>query len=261
MKRLYRYSLTLALLLLAINFYGVLFGTYNPPAKEIWGMGENDRIIETLDAEDLNRIDGEDDDDYFTRITKQLDDYLIHGPSKMTAVWDNYFLWLHDAIRVNNQYFHENLDIERGLKKGTGLCSQHSKILFSVLRENGYDSRILHLSGHVATAVLDRKNNWYILDSNYGVIIPSSIEEIENDPSQITEYYEASYRDIPPVVQLPMQSLYETSENNRLADPTVEEGWKIFYFEVVMNYLKWLFPFVLLILSLWGIKNSDRAKP
>lgn len=260
MNLIFRISLVFSALLLAINFYGEIFGSYVLPTQANWDMGDHDRLIEELTVSDLDHRTNESDQDYFYRITKQINEYMIHGEPNKTAIWDNYFLWLHDTVRADTPLFVENYNVARGLRKGIGQCSQHSNILFSALKNNGYDARILRLSGHVVAAVTDNEQNWYMLDADYGVVIPASLEQIEENPQSVMDYYAHSYSIISPDMRLPMIDLYGTADDNRLFDPIKADGQKAYYFEEFANYLKWLFPIILLIIALWGIRRSSLKK-
>ena len=71
------------------------------------------------------------------------------------------------------------------------MCSQHAIIESEILNERGISSRMIGLSGHVVlqTHVDEKQNEWWVLDPDYGVVIPYSLEAIETNPNLIAPFY------------------------------------------------------------------------
>ena len=71
------------------------------------------------------------------------------------------------------------------------MCFQHAIIEAEVLKEKGIQSRMIVLSGHVVVhaEISEKKNEWWVLDPDYGVTIPYSISHIEANPQIIEPYY------------------------------------------------------------------------
>lgn len=250
----------ISVVLLGINVYGVLFGKYEQPDIASWGMGNQDRILKSLSIEELDKKKSEADEEYFNRVTLLVNHYLIHAPSVRTAIWDNYFLWLHDVIRPENTYFYENMDLKRSLEKGVGLCSQHSNVIYLIFSANGYESRIVRLFGHVVAAVKDKQGKWFIADADYGIVIPLSLEQIEQNPASVNKYYDREYKNIPADVQLPMEAIYGSADNNRMLDIKNEEGWKKYYIEIISDYLKWPIPLFLISVSFFLLVRTGKQR-
>lgn len=245
---------------MSANIYGFFIGEYKVPMKNNWGMGNEDRVLDQLEEEDLNKLDSETDEEYFGRLTNQINNYIIHGNSIGTAFWDNYFMWAYDIFEPETQYFNENLDIKRILNKGRGLCSQHAKIVFIALNNNGYTSKVVHLFGHVVATVKDQNGKWYISDADYGILIPLSLEAIENNTRIINNYYDPIYKTIPAGVQLPMEEFYGSSDDNKMVDPIRGINGKIYYFEMITDYFKWVLPVILLLISFYNLRNKKNRQ-
>ena len=70
-----------------------------------------------------------------------------------------------------------------------GLCSQHAIIVDGILKDKNIPSKIVRLTGHlVVMAEVSSDENW-ILDSDYDVIVPYSLTEIEKDSTIIIPFY------------------------------------------------------------------------
>jgi hypothetical protein len=104
---------------------------------------------------------------------------------------ENYLLFSASYIMPKIFLKYELMDYRRALERGVGLCSQHAIIVADVLKEKGIHAKMIGLSGHVvATAEVDDKNNeWWVIDADYGVIIPHSLGEIEKRPDIVAPYY------------------------------------------------------------------------
>jgi hypothetical protein len=218
-------------------------------------MGLNDRTISRLKKNDLDKQSGEEDADYFTRVTQLVDRYFIHGRARKVKPWDNYLLWLHDTLRPDKPYFRETVNIDRALRQGVGQCSQFSLIVAGVLADNGYDVRILRLLGHVVASARTQQGKWYVLDANYGVTMPHDLEYIENHPLILDEYYREIYQTIPQDVQLPMKDIFASKTNNKTYTIIGQKGWKAYYFEKFSDYLIWVLPALGLVFSFWRLRR------
>ena len=84
----------------------------------------------------------------------------------------------------------ERLDYENIVSKGVGICSQVALGVADFVQKNGEEAYVWGLDGHVVAVVgplSDGKT--YIVDGDYGVYLPLTPEEIENDPSLIASSY------------------------------------------------------------------------
>ncbi len=261
-KTLAAILLVFAAALLLLNIYGLTLGQYPQPPKSEWDMGPSDRVLASLSVSQLYRQRDEQDEAYFQRITRQVDQYLLHGYNIPIKPWDNYLLWLHDQLRSEVNYFDETINPARALKQGIGQCSQFSLILVSVLVDQGYDARVVRLNGHVVATARSRQGTWQILDANYGVVIPHELRYVEQNPQILAPIYGPIYRQIPEGVQLPMEQLYSSAENNRIFTLKQQRGAKAYYFESLAEYLIWVLPLLAIGLArvLWR-KSSQPPLP
>ena len=104
--------------------------------------------------------------------------------------YENYLLWLAQYLRPEIYKKYEFCNYKKAIERKVGLCSQHAIILCGILNEKSIPCKIVGLSGHVvAMAKVNERENW-ILDADYGVIIPFSIKKIEKNPAIIVPFYE-----------------------------------------------------------------------
>lgn len=167
-----------------------------PPAEAIEGpLGFEQGVG---DVEDLYRGAGEPMAAYLDRLTKAVAGGVVHywteGDSWTTAdtrytrisVFDNYLLWM---LSFQSQYQdslqnYEFVTPRKALDRGYGFCSQVSKIVYSILVDQGIDATIYSVPAHTVV-----ESNGNVLDSDYGVFVPHSLIEIQQDPSIIDSYY------------------------------------------------------------------------
>lgn len=115
-----------------------------------------------------------------------IDKYHLRIP-----FYENYILNFASYIYPKIFLHYEFMDYRRAVERGVGLCSQQSIILSELLKQRGIDTKIVGLNGHVVvTALADNVNQtWWILDPDYGVVIPDSLSEIEKNTDIVKPYY------------------------------------------------------------------------
>jgi len=84
----------------------------------------------------------------------------------------------------------ERADWRTALLVGVGYCSQQATVLARYLREQGVDACAMGLGGHVVTVAAIPQGQW-VLDPDYGVVLPHSLRELEEKPELVRGYYEA----------------------------------------------------------------------
>lgn len=106
-------------------------------------------------------------------------------------IYENYLLFFASYIYPKTYKKYEFANYKKAIERGVGYCSQYSIIISEILKEKGIESKIIGLNGHVvATAKVDKNNNkWWVVDPDYCVVIKHSIEEIENNPEIIRNFY------------------------------------------------------------------------
>ena len=173
-------------------------------------------------------------------------------------VYENYILFLVNYLYPKSfpkAYMirkYEFCDYDRAIERGVGLCSQHATVLSQLLNKRNIRCQVLRLDGHVvAYAEVDSvKNKWWVLDADYGVIIPYSIKKIEKETSLIRFYYEqAGYS---PARTSKLMNIYE-SKGNKLCYDSNEYFGKRIFFEKMCYFLKWVIPIFFVLISFFLI--------
>lgn len=113
-----------------------------------------------------------------------IDKYHLRVPP-----WENYLLYLRSFTKPQTYLKYEFCDYRKAIERRVGLCSQQSLIISGILEENGFKTKILSLYGHVVASAEVSKDKWWIVGPDYGIVIPHSIEEIENNPEIVRPYY------------------------------------------------------------------------
>jgi len=102
---------------------------------------------------------------------------------------ENWILYTLSYLKPDTYRDYEFCSYRRALRRGTGRCGQQALALVSYLSEHGVETGFIALGGHaVATAKVDG-SRWYVLDADYGGVIPFDIETAQRDPEATLEYY------------------------------------------------------------------------
>jgi hypothetical protein len=256
MKIFSKILLAVGLLLLSINIFG-LFKTMRNPAvyseeKTIRNRLNDISIKYPEILEMLKRKPNENNIDFAVRINKVVNDGFIHywktaGIDKYherVPVWENYLLYAASYINPEKYRMYEFSNYKKNLERGVGLCSTHSTIVKGVLLENGIKAELLDVGGHhvVVRAELNDTAT-YMLDPDYGIVVPHDTAAITANP----ELVRAPYKD--------MAELYYPDA----VDPyTTEILVKIFgdrkhvysvdnWFETFSYRAIWIIPFLLML--------------
>ncbi|MGQ0749518.1 MAG: transglutaminase-like domain-containing protein [Betaproteobacteria bacterium] len=160
---------------------------------------------------------------------------------------ENYILFV--ASYLIPQYYrkYEFRDYRRAIERGVGLCSQHAIIVAEILRKKGLASGIVSMPTHadmpghvVATArVDDARNEWWILDADYGVVVPHGIEAVRAQPSIVAPYYRRRGYDEQTVATL--VSNY-AKDARVFPDGAKNYGVMTYWAEAIAYALIWIIP-------------------
>lgn len=183
--------------LFALNAYGLttsLRADALPPYVEAQGK----RVITLDEFRSVANADTTDRAAYVTRLTMTLHTGLVHSDADYPdalhhfdytiPAQENYLLWLYQFRGEKYDRWMFN-DAYRAFEKGYGLCSDYSMILVSVLRERGISARIVEMREHVVAEAEIAPGAWWVLDADFGVVVPHSIAEMENNPAIIMNDY------------------------------------------------------------------------
>lgn len=264
MKSFQKIIFFIGLVLLGINIYG-LFKSLREPGiyNEQNTKKVNDITIKYPEVkEQLQRKDGETAKDFAQRITYVVADGMLYywkGVGYKTnnddlskynlrvPVWENYLLWLPYALKGKDYAGYEFSNYKKNLERGVGLCSTNSIVLKGVLNKYGIKAELWDIDGHhvVTRALVDKeKNEWWMLDASYGIVVPFDIPAIEANPEIIRD----AYKDVASKYKPNAPNAYSTdriigyygSKNNHAYSM---DGFK----EDLMYWAKWIIPFLLML--------------
>lgn len=189
----------LGLVLFVINLSGLFISMRNPEIYSEKKTGRlNDITIKMEDArKEIVRKADESDKIFEIRINDVVSKSMLHYWKQEASkrynmrvpVWENYLLFCINSFRKDSRY--EFVNYNKGLERGVGLCSSHSIIVKGVLVDNGIEAQLWDIAGHVVVRAKVSENEWYILDPDYGLVVPHDIPEIEANPEIVRPAYAA----------------------------------------------------------------------
>ena len=158
-------------------------------------------------------------------------------------IYENYLLFLSRFIYPKIFKKYEFLDWQKALERGVGLSSQFAIIESEILNENGINSKIILLSGHIVVMTQYNSNNWMIVDPRYGVNIPFDITFIQNNVDIIEEFYIDKGYDSATVTEL--KENYKEEGNFIIKNADVYKG-RSGIVESISYWLIWIIPITLI---------------
>ncbi len=252
-------ALTLAVLLLTLNVTGFFYlperhsKTYgNTRIKAGVALREPNDVLAGLSS--LESLKGEAD---VARLTELFSAGVMHywpAPDD----WDTEILtdfrenWVTAAIErielimlknglkaVPDYVRRERLDYDHIIAKGVGICSQVALAVTDFVQKRGAEAYTWGLDGHVVSVVGPLEDGrTYIVDSDYAVYLPLSVEEIVQQPSLIKPaYLAAGYNEKEADV---LAKIYGQDGNFRYG---TQLSWKV-------TVLQWGLPAVLIVISI-----------
>lgn len=146
----------------------------------------------------LKKKQNESNVDFAVRINKVVNDGFIHywkeaGIRKYherVPVWENYLLYSASYINPTRYRTYEFSNYKKNLERGIGLCSTHSTIVKGVLLNNGIKAELMDVGGHhvVVRAELNDTAT-YILDPDFGIVVPNDTSAISANPELVRDPY------------------------------------------------------------------------
>ena len=133
----------------------------------------------------------------------------------------------------------------RAVERGVGLCSQQAIIVEELLRKNGIPAAIVGLSGHVVVrAQVDPdRRRWWVLDADYGVVIPEDLATLERNPATIRQSYSrAGYSE---EKILALMKIYGAA-GNTVHGTAWDYSRRKYVIEEASYVLIWLIPFLMI---------------
>jgi hypothetical protein len=105
---------------------------------------------------------------------------------------ENWVLFALSYLKPGTYRDYEFCSYRKALERGTGRCGQQSLALVSFLEERGFQTGFVELGGHSIATVKVAPSEWYLLDTDYGGVIPFDIQTAERNPSSVLRYYSSS---------------------------------------------------------------------
>jgi len=152
----------------------------------------------------LAALDANDRSTYLVALTKLISQAVLHywqpegiDRYNIRLPWsENYLLRAWSYLDPKFFAMYEFQDHRRALARGIGLCSQHAIIETGILQEKGIPARLIELHGHVVLTAEVEDGHWWILDPDYGLVIPMSLDAAEEHATEVAQLYgEAGFSD------------------------------------------------------------------
>ncbi|MFT6087123.1 MAG: hypothetical protein ACI9DS_001586 [Glaciecola sp.] len=185
--------------------------------------------------------------EYAKRVTRVIADgtahleWESHDPvsfHQLVPAWENWIIFLmgkYSGIPEYERYHFSNP--YKSIERGIGICGDASIVMSQMLEKNGIEAQILTFPGHVVvTANIDTQQ--FIFDADFGVVIPSSAEQLNKDVGVLRGLY---------------SSQGHPESDDRFFEYTYSKEFKVwegpehfitkkFYFEKFAYVAKWIVP-------------------
>ncbi len=256
------FFLSLAILLLGLNIYGLIqpIPTYKAIKnislhKQNLIRGPKSRTIQLLRSVSLESIEKIG----VYKLNEAFARSIIHyWPEKRNYfyIYENWLIYflqkIESRFRIEKTYFTniERFDWERVIQSGYGYCSQVTLALYDFLKEKGQKSDIIAVNGHVllGTSFFE---DYYLMDADFNVVIKASVEEIYNNPKIVEEAYRNAGQDIGKAKTI--SDMFASQEDNWIGSRD-DYYPMLSNFYLIANFLKWALP--MLLLSFMFLRNS-----
>ena len=257
----------LGILLLCINMIGLFKSMRNPEIYQEEQKLHNRLKDITIEYPQINemlvRKEGESNKDFAVRINKVVNDGFSHywkeeGVTKYNLrvpVWENYLLWAASYVSPEEYRRYEFSDYRKNLERGVGLCSSHSIVVKGVLNENNIDASLWDIAGHVVVRAAVDNEQAYILDPDFGIVVPYDTAAIEANPELVRPYYKD-------MAHLYYPDAVEPYTTDHVVEIYGKEGNHTYtvdnWFEHFSYYAIWILPLVLMLPHVLGlVKRSS----
>ena len=269
MRTLNRLLFLFGILLLGFNTIGLFKSLRNP---EIYREENNlknrisDITIHYPQIKDLlMRRTGESNKDFAIRVNKIVNDGFSHywkeeGISRYNLrvpVWENYLLFAASFIQPETYRRYEFSNYKKDLERGVGLCSSHSIVVKGVLNDNGIDASLWDIAGHVVVRAQVDDHEWYILDPDFGVVVPYDTAAIEANPELVRPSYANMVDLYYPEAKDPYTTDHVVVIYGKAGNHTYTvDNW----FEYFSYVTLWIIPFLFMLpfLLAWVRKKSKK---
>jgi len=190
-----------------------------------------------------------------------MDKYLLRVP-----VYENYILFIMSYIMPDNFLPYEYTQYNKALKRGIGMCDQQTIALDGILKSQNIESKMIDTPHHFfETALADpATNEWWILDPDYGVVVPYDIQQITDNPELVRPFYLNEGYSNKTIDHL-VDNVYQ-NHNIKIHPDISEYSTKLYPFERLSYVFIWLIPLVCILPFTIGIlhkavRRYRRKKP
>jgi len=253
---------SVAVLLLIINIYGVSQSL----RSELLVEGRTDfsggHLLSYIDSmQKLHQLSQRNthDERFLIEVANVFSNAIIHITSNRETnltyhykvpIWENYFLYFRQTLLDEPLY--EFIDYKRAVERGGGQCGQQVSALTSYLQENGYDTSIIGLHGHVVAGVKLKSGKEFVIDPDFGVFIPHSINVLEKSESLVVQYYGKHNLNL---WQYYRQDL-DVFDKNTVTKGAGKERYPLGYWFEKLSYLfKWALPLGVIIFCFFNLSK------
>jgi hypothetical protein len=199
----------------------------------------------------------ETDIQFAERMTKVVSRALSHVEweyfpaeqfNQLIPIWENYFLYFlgtFSGIPEYERYHYANF--ERSIKRGIGVCGDASMVLSQLLEQHQIKNEIVTFPGHVVIAAYFDNGQKFLLDPDFGVVIPFGLDSIAKNSQFVANLYlKAGYTNAD----------YQFFNRIYRAGYNQWQGVEHFitnkyYFEKISYWLKWPLPIVMILFAAW----------
>ncbi|MEO8764340.1 MAG: hypothetical protein ABI416_08635 [Ginsengibacter sp.] len=243
-------------ILLIINIYGLFSSLRNPAIYSEEKTLRNrigDITIRYPQIKDLLiRKDHESNKDFAIRINKVVNDGFAHywkeeGITKYNLrvpIWENYLLYFASFVDPKEYKKYEFSNYKKDLERGLGLCSSHSIVVKGVLNDNGIKAELLDVGKkHVVVRAELDGDSAYILDPDFGIVVPYDTGAIQANP----ELVRGPYRNMAALYYPDAKEPYTTEImvdifGKKKYVYTVDNWFEYFSYRAI-----WIIPFLLMV--------------
>jgi hypothetical protein len=215
----------------------------------------------------LKKSPEETEQEFNQRITTVIADSLAHIHwneeedntiyNQLVPIWENYFLYFAGQLTSIPEFKKYHFaDYNRSLKRGIGICGDASMIMSQILNQEGTVNQIVSFPGHVVVAAQNGSGKENTYDADFGVLVPYTIEEIQQSPSLIDDFYKQkgfSDREIGT-----LRRAY--AQDYQRWDGVEHFITKKYYFERISYWLKWPLPIFMILVGVLVIRRQTKSK-
>lgn len=271
LKLLVSVGAAIGLMLLAINVVGLFLPLRSPEINESYSdfarrgtpsLNDSLNMLKLLSANHVPKSE------FLKEATRIFHYGIAHIPKEdiekngfdyyrmRVPLWENYILYLLSYLKPDTYRDYEFCSYQKALERGTGRCGQQSLALVDYLHRNDIETGFIRLGGHAIATAKAEDGTWYMLDPDYGGVIPFGLEQAEAEPASVIPYYWG-----PAITTNNMYLLFGKEQNAiRYGGPEARFG-RACKIERASYALKWAIPALLILLWLaYQVRQHIYAK-